>query len=160
MTGARIVTPLVCLGVLLGPKADAQKAPSHQAVAVGMKTAALAPPHSAPRPSYNLMLIQAANANPARFVWRLRTDSSDNVIVPPSPWATFNSLSAPALRNWVSRLPRGSSLLSLFRLGPVPSGVDLKKAMSLSPSRQLEVDDFRRFCQSVGVSYSYVTSAG
>lgn len=160
MTGARILTALACLGILLGSKADAQKVPSQQAVPMGMKTTAFPPSYSAPRPFYYLIRVQVANADPARFVWRLRTASADNAIVPPAPWTTYSSLSAPALRSWVSRLPRGSHMLSFFRFGAVPSGVDLKKAMSLSPSLQSEVDDFRRFCQSVGVDYGYVTSAG
>lgn len=160
MIYARVLTALACLGILLGSKADAQKVPSQQAVPMRMQTTALPPPYSAPRPFYYLMRVQVANADPARFVWRLRAASADKSIIPPAPWATYSSLSAPALRSWVSRLPRGSRVLSFFRFGAVPSGVDLKKALSLSPSLQLEVDDFRRFCQSVGMSYGYATSAG
>ena len=108
------------------------------------------------RPFYQLQRIRIADTNPTEFVWQVRdeTQTKDPALLPPGE--VFKSFTSPQLREWVSRLPAGSSILSFFFLGPIRSNAD----MLLPPALQSDLNDFQQYCNNKHVNLSYVINGG
>jgi hypothetical protein len=63
---------------------------------------------------------------------------------PRAPWGVFRSLAAPGLRQWVSGLPGGSSIVIEASFGPNRVGGPKRPPTAL----ETECKDFAGFCLS------------
>ncbi len=112
-----------------------------------------APPVYTEAGAYELQWRQVAGAGHKGSIWEIRsapnTSSRDDRVAPP-PAEVFASLTSPKLREWVSRLPPGSSLLCGYvltdpGLEPPHDYVPLPKAFNA------EQRDFTAYCHSKGI---------
>ena len=110
-----------------------------------------------PKPFYTLQHIHFSDKAVLKSVWFMQADPANHGIEPPVPGGGFfDSLASPTLREWVSHLPPGSSIVAMGWLGPQ------RNTRVAAPPDQfhLETNDFKRFCDSKNVNFGSWMSGG
>lgn len=101
-----------------------------------------------PRPPvYSLSVMPVADTPHGQYVWRLQGG-------PGVPACAFLTLDSPTLRQWVSRLPRGTEINYRSPWAGLPMLANLfKPARDPENDTRKPVADFKHFCESRGVLF-------
>lgn len=101
-------------------------------------------------PVYTLRFLQVSGPKPTEYVWLLQreTDPSAGSIEPNE--TVFRSLNSPVLREFVSRLPSGTSILHSPRMLPGPD-----PTMKVGSDSEPGLQDFIQFCRRKGVGFNF-----
>ncbi len=140
---------MACLVYLaIAPQATAE-VPSAAAKPALVKPSAPVSP-----PLYLMYWVRLQQPGPAVHTWDLQQQYSNG----PLPLRrSVKSLADPVLRQWVSHLPAGTSIICGMWMGPCR--MDRGFALD-SAALEAEIKDFTQYCKSKQVAFSPMISGG
>ncbi len=104
---------------------------------------------------YRLEEIHIADTIPAQYVWVIYDQRGE--MLPVGVGEVYESLASPALRQWVSQLPKGISIITPVGLGqPIFISPASRTPAKKDPDDWgiVGLSDFAHFCRNRGVRFT------